>query len=141
MLKEFREFIARGNVIDLAVAVIIGAAFGDIITALVQDVINPLIGLIFGGLNFTDYFLNLSGEPAASYAEAKAKGVAVIGYGAFLTAIINFLIVALVLFLIVKAANQLQREKQAEAAPQAPELTKDQQLLMEIRDLLRQRSG
>ena len=141
MVKEFREFIARGNVLDLAVAVIIGAAFGAIVVSLVQDIINPLIGFVFGGLNFSDYFINLSGQPAASYKAAKDAGLAVIGYGAFITALVNFIIVALVIFLVVKGANNLQRQKTEEEAPKAAELTKDQQLLIEIRDLLGQRRG
>lgn len=138
MLEEFRKFVMRGNVLDLAVAVIIGAAFGSITTSLVQDVIMPPIGAVLGGLNFTDYYINLSGTAYASYAAAKEAGAPVIGYGAFITAVVNFLIVALVMFLIVRAANKMAREK-AEA-PSPPEPTVEEKLLAEIRDLLKQRS-
>lgn len=134
MWKEFREFIARGNVVDLAIAVIVGAAFGAIITSLVQDIINPVIGLVFGDLNFSERFINLSGKPAASYKAAKDAGLAVIGYGSFLTVLINFLVIMVVLFFIVKGVNRMQAKKKAIEQAKAPELTKDQQLLTEIRD-------
>jgi large conductance mechanosensitive channel len=111
MLKEFREFIARGNVVDLAVAVIIGAAFGRIITSLVEGIIMPPIGLLLGRVNFADLFIDLSGLHPASLADAKAKGLPVITYGAFLTDVISFLIIALVIFLIVKAMNRRKREE------------------------------
>ena len=112
MLKEFREFIARGNVLDLAIAVIIGAAFGKIVTSLVEGVIMPPIGMILGKVDFASLFLDLSGQGPASLAEAKLKGLPVIAYGAFLNDVISFLIVAFVVFLIVKAVN---RKKQVEA--------------------------
>ena len=138
MIKEFRDFIARGNVLDLAVAVIIGAAFGAIVTSMVEDVFNPIIGSIFGSLDFSGYYIVLRGTippGAEAYADAQ-KAASVLGYGAFLSAIIRFLIVALVLFFVVRTANRLQREKKAQDAPNADELTKDQQLLTEIRDAL-----
>jgi len=113
MLKEFRDFIARGNVLDLAVAVIIGAAFGKIVTSLVDGVIMPPIGLLLGKVDFANLFIDLSGQHPASLADAKAKGMPVIAYGAFINDIIGFVIVAFVIFLIVKAAN---RRKKAEAA-------------------------
>jgi large conductance mechanosensitive channel len=113
MLKEFREFIARGNVLDLAVAVIIGAAFGKIVTSLVEGIIMPPIGLLLGKVDFSSLFIVLSGERPASLAEAKLKGLPVITYGAFLNDVIAFLIIAFVVFLIVKAVN---RNKQVETA-------------------------
>lgn len=108
MFKEFREFIARGNVIDLAVAVIIGVAFGKIVTSLVDGVIMPPIGLALGKVDFTSLFIDLSGQHPASLADAKAKGLPVIAYGNFINDIISFLIIAFVVFLIVRAVNRLK---------------------------------
>ncbi|MEW5988049.1 MAG: large conductance mechanosensitive channel protein MscL [Chloroflexota bacterium] len=122
MLKEFRDFVMRGNVLDLAVAVVIGAAFGQIIASLVNDVIMPPIGLLLGGVDFSNLFINLSGTDYASLAEAQAAGAATINYGIFLNTIINFLIVAFVIFLIVRSAKGMQKPKPA--APAAP-TTKD----------------
>ncbi len=119
MWKEFKEFIARGNVIDLAVAVIIGAAFGKIVTSLVEGVIMPPIGLGLGKVDFSNLFIDLSGQHPLSLAEAKAKGLPVIAYGALINDIITFLIIALVVFLIIKAVNRLR------AAPPPPPNTKD----------------
>ena len=119
MWKEFKEFIARGNVIDLAVAVIIGAAFGKIITSLVEGVIMPPIGLGLGKVDFSSLFIDLSGQHPISIADAKAKGLPVIAYGALINDIVNFLIIAFVVFLIVKAVNRLR------AAPPPPPNTKD----------------
>lgn len=119
MLKEFREFIARGNVIDLAVAVIIGAAFGKIVTSLVDGIVMPPIGMLLGKVDFANLFIDLSGQHPASIAEAKTKGLPVIAYGAFINDIIGFLIVAFVIFLIIKAINSRKREE-----PAAP-VTKD----------------
>ncbi len=115
MLKEFRDFIARGNVLDLAVAVIIGAAFGKIISSLVEGVIMPPIGLMLGKVDFSNLIIDLSGQRPVSLAEAKAKGLPVVAYGAFLNDVIIFLIVALVVFLVVKAVNKAKREKPAAA--------------------------
>ncbi|MBK9944952.1 MAG: large conductance mechanosensitive channel protein MscL [Kouleothrix sp.] len=134
MLKEFREFIAKGNVLDLAVAVIIGAAFGGIVTSLVEDIINPIIGIIVGKPDFSSIFINLSGKEFATYAAAKEAGAQVIGIGAFVTAIINFLIIAFVIFMIVRSANNLKKAEPP-APPAGP--TKEEQLLTEIRDALR----
>lgn len=135
MLKEFREFALKGNVVDLAIGVIIGAAFGKIVASMVEDVLMPIIGAIAGGLDFSNYFLPLvKTVTATSYAEAKAQG-AVIGYGQFLTISINFLIVAWVLFMVIKAVNKLRRQ----ATPPEPApatLPEDIALLREIRDLL-----
>jgi large conductance mechanosensitive channel len=113
MLKEFRDFIARGNVIDLAVAVIIGAAFGKLVTSLVEGIIMPPIGLLLGRVDFANLFIDLSGQHPVSVAEAKAKGLPVIAYGAFINDVVTFLIVAFVVFLIVKSINRFKREEAA----------------------------
>ena len=139
MLKEFQEFISRGNVMDLAVGVIIGAAFSKIVGSLVDDIIMPIFGAIFGGLEFSNFFLPLSSAvTATSLAEARKQG-AVFAYGSFLTVVINFLILAWIIFLIVKMVNNLRRRVAAEkpAVPAAPPA--DVQLLTEIRDLLAKR--
>ena len=119
MWKEFKEFIARGNVLDLAVAVVIGAAFGKIITSFVEGVLMPPIGLLLGKVDFSNLFIDLSGRRPASLAEAQAGGLPVITYGRFFNDIINFLIIAFAVFLVVKAANRLR------AAPPPPPNTKD----------------
>lgn len=111
MIKEFRDFIARGNVIDLAIAVIIGAAFGKIVTSLVEGVIMPPIGLLLGGVDFANLFIDLSGERPLSLADAQLKGLPVIAYGQFINDVIGFLIIAMVVFLIVKAINRLKRQE------------------------------
>jgi large conductance mechanosensitive channel len=115
MLKEFKEFITRGNVLDLAVAVIIGAAFGRIVTALVEGVLMPPIGMLLGNVDFSNLFVDLSGQRPASLADAQLKGLPVIAYGSFFNEIITFLIIAIVIFLIIKAVNRLKREKAADA--------------------------
>lgn len=113
MLKEFRDFIARGNVLDLAVAVIIAGAFGKIISSLVEGVIMPPVGLLLGKVDFSNLIIDLSGQHPVSLAEAKAKGLPVIAYGTFFNDIITFIIVAFVVFLVVKAVNKAKREKPA----------------------------
>ena len=139
MFSEFKAFIARGNVLDLAVAVIIGGAFGTIVTSLTGDVIMPFVGWIFGGADFSNYFFLLTapegyqGSPT-DYAALKEAGAAMIGYGAFLTAVINFVILAFVIFLLVRSANRLIAKK--EEAPAGPS---EIELLTEIRDELRKR--
>lgn len=121
MIKEFKAFIMKGNVMDLAVGIIIGAAFTAIVTSLVSDLINPIIGLILGGVNFSDMFIDLSGTAPASLAAAKESGAAVFAYGAFITALINFVIIAFVVFMLVKAMNKLMPKKaEAPAAPAGP---------------------
>lgn len=137
MLKEFQEFIAKGNVMDLAVGVIIGGAFGLIVNSLVGDIIMPIVGAIFGGFDFSNYFLPLSDAVTATSLEEAKKQGAVFAYGNFLTVVINFLILAWIIFLMVKAVNTMRRklEKQKEAAPAGPPPA-DVQLLTEIRDLL-----
>ena len=118
MLKEFKAFAMKGNVLDLAVAVIIGAAFGAIVTSMVNDVIMPPIGMILGHIDFKDLFISLNGTTYASLAEAKAKGAPVVAYGQFMNTVINFLIVALVIFLVVKGVSRLTpAEKPAPAVP------------------------
>ena len=124
MLKEFKAFIMRGNVIDLAVAVIIGAAFGKIISSLVSDVLMPPIGLIMGKVDFSSLYLNLSGTPYPSMAAAKAAGAATINYGLFINATIDFVIVAFVLFMVIRTANRMQAAMAKPAAAAAP-TTKD----------------
>ena len=142
MLQEFKTFIARGNVLDLAVAVIIGAAFGRIVSSLTDDVLMPVIGKVFGGLDFSTYFLRLGASPAGyagspdDYAALKKAGVPLLGYGAFVTQAVNFVIIAFVIFLIVRAVNRV--------APKAPVVVAEPAevaLLREIRDELRGRAG
>ena len=120
MLKEFRDFIARGNVLDLAIAVIIGTAFGRVVTSLVEGVIMPPIGLLLGNVDFSNLFLDLSSEQPLSLAEAELKGLPVIKYGMFLNNVISFLIIALVIFLIVKAINRLKRQEVEELTKECP---------------------
>ncbi len=116
MWKEFKEFIMRGNVVDLAVGIIIGGAFGAIVTSLVNDIIMPPIGLLLGRINFNDLFVNLSGTAYPSLAAAKAAGAPTINYGVFINTLINFLIIAFVIFLVVKAVNRMRRKQPAKAA-------------------------
>ena len=133
MLEEFKKFAMRGNVVDLAIGVIIGVAFGAIVSSLVGDVLMPIIGAITGGLDFSNYYIPLSSKVTAdTLVEAKKQG-AVLAWGAFLTAVINFVIIAFVLFLIVRLMNRMMRAE----APKAPEPTKQESLLTEIRDLLK----
>ncbi len=133
MLSEFKEFASRGNVVDLAVVVIIGGAFGKIVSSLVADVVMPPIGLLLGRVDFSNLFINLSGKEAASLADAKKAGLATLNYGLFLNTCIEFLIVAFAVFLLVKQINRLKRPAPA-AAPAEPPA--DVKLLGEIRDLL-----
>lgn len=143
MLAEFRDFIAKGNVMDLAVGIIIGAAFTAIVSSLVGDLINPIIGLIMGGVDFTNIFVVLKGEVAAgtSLTAAREAGANVFAIGAFITAIINFVIIAFVVFMLVKAVNKIKDRatKQQAAAPAAPAGPTEVQLLAEIRDALKAR--
>lgn len=139
MFGEFKKFIARGNVIDMAVGIVVGAAFTAIVTSLVADLINPVIGLLLGGLDFSAYYLNLSQESYATLAEAQKAGAPVLAYGNFINAIIKFLIVAFAVFMMVRGVNRLkdqfEKEEEAPATPAAP--SADIVLLTEIRDLLR----
>ena len=139
MLKEFRDFIARGNVLDLAVAVIIGAAFATIAASLTDDIIMPIVGKIFGGLDFSSYFTLLGPIPAdyagspTDYAALKKAGVPVLGWGQFITVLINFLILAFIIFLIIRSANKMTHKGEEAAGPTEVDL------LTEIRDELKKR--
>jgi large conductance mechanosensitive channel len=136
MLKEFRDFAMKGNVVDLAVGVIIGAAFGAIVTSMVADVIMPIIGAITGGLDFSNYFTGLSKTvTAGNLADAKKQG-AVLAWGNFLTLTLNFIIIAFVLFLVIRAMNTMKR-KDAAAPAAPPKPSREEELLTEIRDLLK----
>jgi large conductance mechanosensitive channel len=138
MLEDFKKFALRGNVVDLAVGVIIGAAFGAIVSSMVGDIIMPAIGAVTGGLDFSNYFTALSSTVTAdSLAEAKKQG-AVLAWGHFLTVTLNFIIVAFVLFLVIRAMTQLIRKEEEKPAPPSPP-SKQEELLAEIRDLLKAR--
>lgn len=135
MLKEFKEFAMRGNVVDMAVGIIIGAAFGKIISSLVADVIMPPIGLAMGGISFSDKFVDLSGAGHATLAVAEAASAPVLKYGAFIDTVINFGIVAFAIFMLIKGMNSMKKkEEEKPAAPPAP--SAEETLLTEIRDLL-----
>lgn len=143
MTSEFKEFIARGNVMDLAVGVIIGGAFATITKSLTDDIIMPFVGWIFGGFDFSRYFVRLgeippsfAGNPNA-YADLKAAGIAVVGWGEFLTVALNFLILAFIIFLMIRSVNALMVKKEVEESPAAP--PEDIVLLREIRDALKSR--
>lgn len=144
MLKEFKEFVMRGNVMDMAVGIIIGAAFGAIVTSLVNDVLMPPVGLLLGGVDFSSVFVLLkagakAAPPYATLAEAKDAGAVTLNIGLFINALISFLIVAFAVFMAVKAVNRLRRAEQPAAAPPAPP-TASEALLAEIRDLLKKRA-
>jgi large conductance mechanosensitive channel len=138
MLKEFKEFAMRGNVMDMAVGIIIGAAFGKIVTSLVNDVIMPPIGLLMGNVDFSNLFVNLTMDASfASVAEAEAAGAPIVKYGIFINTILDFVIVAFAIFLVIRALNKLKRKQEAAPPPPPPAPTTDQKLLAEIRDLLK----
>ncbi|WP_039759669.1 large conductance mechanosensitive channel protein MscL [Bartonella queenslandensis] len=132
MFKEFKEFALKGNMIDLAIGVIIGGAFGSLVNSIVNDIFMPIIGLITGGIDFSNMFIQLAGEKQATLSAAKAAG-ATISYGHFITLLINFLIIAWVLFLFVKAMNKIRRKEEGE---NSKKISSEEQLLTEIRDLL-----
>jgi large conductance mechanosensitive channel len=136
MLKEFREFAMRGNVVDLAIGIIIGGAFGKIVTSIVNDIIMPPIGLLLGKVNFSSLFINLSGDDYASLAAAEAASAPVIRYGAFINTLLDFVIVAFAIFLLVRAINRM---KKAEPPAPPPGPSAEEKLLGEIRDLLKAR--
>ncbi|UOQ53482.1 large conductance mechanosensitive channel protein MscL [Hymenobacter cellulosivorans] len=138
VVSEFKEFISKGNVLDLAVGVIIGAAFGKIVTSLTDDIIMPIIGLAIGGIDLKEWYLPLDGNSYANFEAAKAAKAATVNYGLFLNAIIYFFIIAFCVFLIVKVANRFKKPPVVVAVAD-PTPTKDQALLMEIRDALRNR--
>lgn len=140
IIQEFKEFAVKGNVIDLAVGVIIGGAFGKIVDSLVGDVIMPIVGRIFGGLDFSNYFIALKEIPAGTImtlAEVKKAGVPVIAYGSFITILLNFIILAFIIFMMVKQINRLKREEPAPAPAEPPPTPEDIVLLREIRDSLK----
>lgn len=136
-VQEFKEFAMRGNVVDLAVGVVIGGAFGKIVTSLVQDVIMPPLGAVLGGVDFKQLYLNLSSQSFATLAEAEKAGVPLIKYGAFIQSIVDFTIIAFAIFLAVKAINRLKRQEEAPAAAEPPPTPEDILLLREIRDALK----
>jgi large conductance mechanosensitive channel len=144
MINEFKSFIAKGNVMDMAVGIIIGAAFTAIVSSLVGDLINPIIGLIIGGIDFSGMYLVLSGEvaPGTSLAAAREAGAAIFAYGAFIMAVINFLIIAFVVFMLVKMVNRVKDAAIAKEAPvaAAPKGPTQEELLADIRDLLKART-
>lgn len=150
MLKEFRDFIARGNVVDMAVGIIVGAAFTAIVSSLVADLINPVIGLIVGGIDFSDMYLVLGGDVPAgtSLSAAREEGAAIFAYGSFISAVINFLIIAFVVFMLVKAINRMRaiaeaQRKVAEKEPEAPAPPpgpSELEVLLEIRNELQKRN-
>ena len=139
MLKEFKDFAMKGNVLDMAIGVIIGGAFGKIVSSLVSDVLMPPLGLLLGKVDFSSLFLNLSGTPQPSLTAAKAAGAPTLNYGVFLQATFDFIIIAFVIFMLVKQVNRFKKE--APPAPSAPPSgpTNEEKLLMEIRDALKGR--
>ncbi len=138
LVKEFKEFAVKGNAVDMAVGIIVGAAFGKIVTSIVNDVIMPPIGKLLGGVDFTGLFLNLGSETYATLADAKAAGAATLNYGAFLQTVVDFVIVAFAVFMLVKGINSL-RKKEEEAPAEPPASPEDVVLLREIRDALQKR--
>jgi large conductance mechanosensitive channel len=136
MIKEFREFIMQGNVFDLAVGIVIGAAFASIVNSFVNDILMPPIGMLLGGVDFSNLFISLDGEQYASLAAAQEAGAATINYGLFINALITFLIIAFVVFLLIKQVNRVKAEE-PEDIEADPEPTREEELLEEIRDLLK----
>lgn len=138
MLKEFKEFAMKGNVLDMAIGVIIGGAFGKIVSSVVGDVLMPPVGLLMGKVDFSSLFLNLSGQDYPSLAAAKAAGAPTLNYGAFLQTVFDFVIIAFVIFLLVKQVNRL-KSAPPPAPPAPPEPSNEEKLLTQIRDLLKER--
>ena len=137
MLKEFQEFAVKGNVVDMGVGIVIGAAFTSIVNSLVNDIINPVIGVMTGGVDFSNFFVNLGAGDYEGLAAAQAAGAPTVNYGLFINAVISFLIVAWVIFFVIRAVNHLRKAaEQAPASPATPEPPADVKLLTEIRDLL-----
>ena len=136
-VKEFKEFAMKGNVMDMAVGVIIGGAFGKIVTSLVNDVLMPVISLATGGIDFTNLFINLGEGSYSTLAQAQEAGASVFAYGSFIQNVVDFLIVAFCIFLMLKGINKLNRKKEEPAAPEAPKGPTQEELLAEIRDLLK----
>jgi large conductance mechanosensitive channel len=138
MLEEFKKFALRGNVMDMAIGIIIGAAFGKIVTSFVNDILMPPVGLMMGNVDFTDLFVTLSGGSYATLEAAKEAGAVTINYGAWINTVIDFTIVAFAIFLVVQQINRMKKQEEAAPAP-PPEPPKQELLLAEIRDLLKQR--
>ena len=138
-IKEFKEFAMKGNVMDMAVGVIIGGAFGKIVSSLVDDILMPLIGKATGGVSFVDLFVNLGEGSYKTLAEAKEAGAAVFAYGQFIQNIVDFIIVAFCIFLMIKGMNKMNRKKEGPAEPAAPTGPTQEELLAEIRDLLKKK--
>lgn len=139
MLKEFKEFAMKGNVLDMAIGVIIGGAFGKIVSSMVSDVLMPPIGLLMGKVDFSSLFIDLSQTSPASLAAAKAAGAPTLNYGVFLQSVFDFIIIAFVIFMLVKQVNRFKKEAPPAPPPAPPEPTNEEKLLKEIRDLLKNR--
>ena len=139
MLKEFKDFAMKGNVLDMAIGVIIGGAFGKIVSSLVSDVLMPPIGLLLGGVDFTGLFINLSGTAQPSLVAAKAAGAPTLNYGVFLQTVFDFIIIAFVIFMLVKQINRFKKEAPPAPPPPPAGPTNEEKLLMEIRDVLKGR--
>ena len=137
--SEFKEFISKGNVMDLAVGVIIGGVFSAIVTSLVNDIIMPVISLITGGIDFTNWFISLDGNKYATLAEAKEKGASVLAYGSFIQAIIYFLILAFVIFMLIKGVNKLTKKKKEEVKEEKPKKSNEEELLEKILEELKKK--
>mgnify|MGYP001493859161 CR=1 FL=1 len=140
MWREFRDFAIRGNVVDLAIGIILGVAFTTIVNSLVNDIIMPPLGLLIGGIDFSDFFVTLKGGSYPTLEAAKKAGAVTINYGLFINAVIRFVIVAFAIFLLVKQINRLKREKPPPETAKPPEPTREEVLLSEIRDLLKARA-
>ena len=138
MLNEFKAFAMRGNVVDMAVGIIIGAAFGKIVSSFVNDVIMPPIGMLLGNVDFSNLFLNLGDTAYASLAAAEEAGAPIVKYGLFINTVLDFLIVAFVIFMVIKGMNKMKKEEEEKPAP-PPEPSKEEKLLTEIRDALQAR--
>ena len=141
MLKEFKQFAVKGNVVDMAVGIVIGAAFTTIVNSFVKDIVNPIIGVITGGVDFSNLFINLGPGTYDSLKAAQEAGAPTVNYGLFINAVISFLIVAWVLFFVVKGMNELKRKEEAAPPPPPPAPPKSEVLLEEIRDLLAKQSA
>jgi large conductance mechanosensitive channel len=140
ILQEFKDFAVKGNVVDMGVGIVIGAAFTTIVNSFVKDIVNPIMGVLTGGVDFSNLFINLSGQEFSSLAAAQEAGAATINYGLFINAIISFLIVSFALFMVIKNINKLKKQaEEAPKAPETPEPSRDIVLLEEIRDLLAQK--
>ena len=137
MFKEFKDFAMRGNVVDMAVGIIIGAAFGKIVSSLVNDVIMPPIGLVLGGVDFSDLFVDLSLSGHQTIAAAQAAGAPILKYGIFINTVIDFTIVAFAIFLVIKGMNKMKKQAEEAPSPAPPEPSAEEKLLTEIRDLLK----